>query len=299
MTALEQGLASGKVDALRPHMTAFCHALRNHDDIAIARRDFLDDDRVRALRNDAAGENAHRLACADRAVERAAGRHFADHAQARRSLRDIRRPNGIAIHGGEVGWRLGAQRGEILRQDAPIRFGERRLLRWQGRGVGEHARQRVSDGERRHVQGSAGRQGSRMADQPSCARKWPDLPPRFSIRRTPWMRQPALDRLDHVIDGEAGDRDRSERLHLDARLPRDLHGRVHAQAAGVRPDRAFDHALHEQRAAVGVPRDALTPLADARFGHRPQRRAVQPEDLQQPVVVKDGRPSGGSIRSSP
>src|SRR5262245_38420840 len=34
----------------------------------------------------------------------------------------------------------------------------------------------------------------------------------------------ALDRLHHVVDGEAGDRRRHQRLHLDAGLAGDLHG---------------------------------------------------------------------------
>src|SRR6476661_6375117 len=37
----------------------------------------------------------------------------------------------------------------------------------------------------------------------------------------------ALDRLDHVVDGEAGDRGRHQGLHLDAGLAGDLHGRAH------------------------------------------------------------------------
>src|SRR5690242_13755003 len=37
----------------------------------------------------------------------------------------------------------------------------------------------------------------------------------------------ALDRLHHVVDGEAGDRDRGERFHLDAGLAFDLDGRAH------------------------------------------------------------------------
>src|SRR5262245_1685808 len=36
--------------------------------------------------------------------------------------------------------------------------------------------------------------------------------------------------LHHVVDGQAGDRNRGERLHLDAGLAGDLHGRAHHQA---------------------------------------------------------------------
>ena len=39
-----------------------------------------------------------------------------------------------------------------------------------------------------------------------------------------------VDRLDHVVDRQAGDRDGGERLHLDAGLARHLHLRRHAHA---------------------------------------------------------------------
>jgi hypothetical protein len=40
----------------------------------------------------------------------------------------------------------------------------------------------------------------------------------------------AFDRLDHVVDGEAGHRDRSQRFHLDPGRAGHLDGRAHAQA---------------------------------------------------------------------
>src|SRR5262245_26094205 len=40
----------------------------------------------------------------------------------------------------------------------------------------------------------------------------------------------ALDRLHHVIDGEAGNRHRRQRLHLDPRLAGDLDGSPHGEA---------------------------------------------------------------------
>src|SRR6185503_14873565 len=39
-----------------------------------------------------------------------------------------------------------------------------------------------------------------------------------------------LDRLDHVVDGQAGDRHRGERLHLHPGLADDLDGRLHHEA---------------------------------------------------------------------
>src|SRR5262245_23465247 len=40
----------------------------------------------------------------------------------------------------------------------------------------------------------------------------------------------ALHRLHHVVDGEAGDRHRGQRLHLDPGRAGDLHGRAHVEA---------------------------------------------------------------------
>src|SRR5262249_4589225 len=48
----------------------------------------------------------------------------------------------------------------------------------------------------------------------------------------------AVDRLHHVVDGEAGDGHGGERLHLDAGLARDLDagGDFEARQTGIRPD---------------------------------------------------------------
>ena len=48
--------------------------------------------------------------------------------------------------------------------------------------------------------------------------QWPCLPPDFSSRRMSPSTAARIDRLDHVVQREPGDRDRGERLHLDAGL---------------------------------------------------------------------------------
>src|ERR1700693_903302 len=50
----------------------------------------------------------------------------------------------------------------------------------------------------------------------------------------------ALDRLHHVVDREAGDRYRGQRLHLDAGLAGDLDGRPHGQAGRLFARRDVD-----------------------------------------------------------
>src|SRR5262245_63334080 len=40
----------------------------------------------------------------------------------------------------------------------------------------------------------------------------------------------ALERLHHVVDGQAGDRDRGQRLHLDPSWSADLDARTHPEA---------------------------------------------------------------------
>ena len=57
----------------------------------------------------------------------------------------------------------------------------------------------------------------------------------------------ALDRLHHVIDGQAGDRRRRQRLHLDAGRPRHLHGRGHVNARQRGIGLEFDETLRQRQ----------------------------------------------------
>ena len=86
----------------------------------------------------------------DLAVEGMAGGDLADHRQRRRRLRDIGGAHGIAVHGGDGGRRLRAQRRQILGQHAAERLVERRPLGRQRLGAREHARQGFGDRHQRH-----------------------------------------------------------------------------------------------------------------------------------------------------
>src|SRR6201995_2970668 len=52
----------------------------------------------------------------------------------------------------------------------------------------------------------------------------PRFAPRFLNEMNAFDAHAALGRLDHVVDGEAGDRHRCQRLHLDAGRARHLDG---------------------------------------------------------------------------
>ncbi len=117
-----------------------------------------------------------RIACAraDAAAESAAGGGFADDGERRRRLSRVGGAERIAVHGGIGEGRLGAQRRKIARQHAAVGGLERHpLLAERGGGGSEDARERLLD--RDHA----------AHEVSSCARQSPDLPPRFSISRTP------------------------------------------------------------------------------------------------------------------
>ena len=169
----------------------------------------LNDDGVGAVGHRRAGEDAHRLARTDSALESAAGGGFADHRQGRGRRRRIGRAHRVAVHGGVGKRRLGAQRLKVAREHAAIsRFKSDLFLLERRLGGGEHARQRLLD--RDHWRSSA------LVLRLVVARHSPDLPPRFSISLNRLDAHAPVDRLGHVVDGEAGDGNGGQRLHLDA-----------------------------------------------------------------------------------
>ena len=85
----------------------------DRDGVAVPGRHLLDHDGVGAARHDAAGKYARRLAGSDLAVEWLARRDLADHPETGGRPRHIGGAHRIAIHGRDVGRRLGAQRREV------------------------------------------------------------------------------------------------------------------------------------------------------------------------------------------
>ena len=112
----------------------------------------------------------------------------------------------------------GSGRRESSASTRPAACGDRHRLGGKRGDAGDDAGDGLGDGEEAHFAG---------------AFQVPDRPPRFSRRRMPVIDHAAVDRLGHVVDGEAGDRDGGERLHLDAGLAGDLGGGADAEAGQV------------------------------------------------------------------
>ncbi len=111
---------------------------------------FLDHDGVGAIGNHAAGEDPHRLAGADRPVERPAGRDLADHLEPGAGLRGIGRAHRIAVHRRHRLRRLGAQRRDVARQHAVVGRIERDHFLGQRLGAGENGGKRVGNRHQCH-----------------------------------------------------------------------------------------------------------------------------------------------------
>ena len=104
----EHRFALGEVESARAHVFAGGDAGRKHDLGALAARLFLHDDGVGAVRHRRAGENPHRLARRDAAVEGASRRQLADHREPGRRRRGIGGAHGVAVHRRIGEGRLGA-----------------------------------------------------------------------------------------------------------------------------------------------------------------------------------------------
>ena len=170
----KQKLALGEIESGRAQIVADGRGAGKRDPVALALRLFLNDDGVGAARDGRAGEDANGFARADFAVEGASRRRLADHAERNGRACRIGGAERIAVHGRIDERRLGAQRDHVVRQHPAEGFFERDpLAAERRRGRSQHARERLFDRDQRaHGFGSS-------------ARHSPDLPPRFSISRTP------------------------------------------------------------------------------------------------------------------
>ena len=168
-------------------------ALRRCGSVAVALDDLLDHDPVRAFRHDAAGRDP------DRGPRRRPGRRtaargrFADHASGRAGDR-VLLADRIAVHRRDRsgGKSLIATTGG---ERAPAAIGERQRLGSSGATSASSARAP----RRARAVRAASRRTRRRSSRPAGSRR-SSCP---------------VDRLEHVEQGEAGDRDRGQRLHLD------------------------------------------------------------------------------------
>jgi hypothetical protein len=103
----KEALPAAKVEALGADVAAFACRFKHLDAVGLAVRKFLHDYRIRTRWYHAAGENARRLAGADRSCKRPSGCDFTDHFQTDRGISNIRSTHRITVHGGHIGPRLG------------------------------------------------------------------------------------------------------------------------------------------------------------------------------------------------
>ena len=174
-----ESLAVAEIESRRAQVFVRRNGSRDHDAVAVAPHVFLNNDRVGAFGHGRAGEDPRRLARPERSAEGAPGGGFADDGQCGGNNGSVRRTKRIAIHRRIGEGRLGAQREDVAGEHAAMRIMERDpLLFERGFGGGEHPLQRLLDGD--HA----------AHGLVSLARHTPDLPPRFSTRRTASMVMP-------------------------------------------------------------------------------------------------------------
>ncbi len=144
--SIEQDLALREVQALLAHILAKLDGGQG-DLVAFGFGVLLRDHGVGAGGQQRAGENARGLAGLEAAVERAAGGGGADQLE-RRGLGEIGGARRVAVHGRQIGRRLGAAGRQRFGQHAAVRFTDRDFFRGQRHRAVEHALQRFSTGMR-------------------------------------------------------------------------------------------------------------------------------------------------------
>ena len=100
----EQALASAEIAPRRPDEQRFVDRAGEDHAVAVAGDDFLHDDALGAVRDHAAGSDAHRRAALDPARKRRPGEGIADQPQPRSRDR-VRVRDGVAVH--RRGWQRG------------------------------------------------------------------------------------------------------------------------------------------------------------------------------------------------
>ena len=108
-------------------------------------RVLLDDDGVGAGRYDATGEDARGLTLVHAAREWMSGCDLADDFERHRNTRHVGRADRVAVHGGEIGRRLGAQRYHVGGEHAAVRIIELGGFRRQRSRTFKHAHKRIGD----------------------------------------------------------------------------------------------------------------------------------------------------------
>jgi len=169
---LQQDVALCEVEAAPAHPAAGRDGIGGGDPARRGPRILLQQDAVRALGDVGAGEDAHRLAGAERARIGLAGGGLAHHAQGLAGI-GLGGAHGIAVHGREIGGRLGHAGLDGGGQYPAPGLGQRHRLGGHGGDAGQDARLGLGHGN--HGAGSV---------------KLPDLPPSLCTTRSASMRMP-------------------------------------------------------------------------------------------------------------
>ena len=120
--------------------------------LAVARGVLLDHDGVGAGRDHAAGEDARGLAGMHLALERMTGCDLARDLERHRHACHVRGAHRIAVHGREIGGRLGPPRRDVRRQHPAVGVGQGCVFARQRLDAVEHAGERVGHRQqRRHA----------------------------------------------------------------------------------------------------------------------------------------------------
>ena len=146
----QQHVALGEVDARGADVPPRNGGFLDRDALAVRDRVLLDHDRISAIGNDAAGEDPHGLAGADRSCKRPARRDLADQGERGIDLRRIDRAHRIAVHCRHRLRRLRAPRRDIAREHAVEGCVERDHLFRQRLCARQHRSERVGNRHQGH-----------------------------------------------------------------------------------------------------------------------------------------------------
>ena len=134
-------------------------------------RVFLNDDRVSPHRQRRAGENAHSFSRSDMALKGMAGGSLPDHLQPHGQLFNVGAPDGVAVHGRGIEWRLGQACRERFGKDAPGGLRDRHQLRGRWRDVRDNSLQSLFDRQRHEVSALLSLAGFEISRAAACLLK--------------------------------------------------------------------------------------------------------------------------------
>ncbi len=171
---LDADRADGEVEAGRPNVGAHGDTLAHRHAVAVLIGVLLDHDGVGAARHRSAGEDPHRVARTDLAVEVRSRGHRAGAPQGRGHARDVGGAHRPAVHRRHGGRRLGDARTHVLGEHAAEASGQQDVLGRDRRTLGE----------------SRDDAAERLLDRDHGWLQVPERPPALWVNRMSPMRMP-------------------------------------------------------------------------------------------------------------